>query len=140
MQPEPISSIVKAGRHVCVGRLACYLNYGRYAKRSRTDDPICLAAKLEYLAAEVLDLARNATQNSKINRMISWHIQLAILNNEDMGKLQLSGKTMAYRVVRRPRSLAKHFRLASNSSFSLLVHRLVSCKILSFLVRLHLWP
>ncbi|MFS7957055.1 putative transcription factor Hap3/NF-YB family [Helianthus anomalus] len=92
---KPVSRSVKAGLQFPVGRLGRYLKKGRYAQRVGTGAPVYLAAVLEYLAAEVLELAGNAARDNKKNRIIPRHVLLAVRNDEELGKL-LAGVTIAH--------------------------------------------
>ena len=53
-----------------------------------------VAAVLEYLAAEILELAGNASRDNKKSRIIPRHVQLAVRNDEELNKL-LSKVTVA---------------------------------------------
>ncbi|VDP31107.1 unnamed protein product [Schistosoma mattheei] len=56
----------RAGLQFPVGRVHRLLRKGNYAERVGAGAPVYLAAILEYLAAEVLDLAGNATRDNNI--------------------------------------------------------------------------
>ncbi|KAJ0780084.1 putative transcription factor Hap3/NF-YB family [Helianthus annuus] len=92
---KSVTRSVKAGLQFPVGRIGRYLKHGRYAKRVGTGAPVYLAAVLEYLAAEVLELAGNAARDNKKNRITPRHVLLAIRNDDELGKL-LAGVTIAH--------------------------------------------
>eukprot|EP01070_Trichotokara_eunicae_P008075 Trichotokara_eunicae@DN5632_c0_g1_i1.p1 len=76
----------KAGIQFPVGRIGRYLKAGRYSKRIGGGAPVYLAAVLEYLCAEVLELAGNAAQEYGKNRITPRHIQLAVRNDEELNQ------------------------------------------------------
>ena len=82
-----VSRSSKAGLQFPVGRIARFLKQGRYSERVGAGAPVYLAAVLEYLAAEVLELAGNAAKDNKKTRIVPRHIQLAIRNDEELNKL-----------------------------------------------------
>jgi histone H2A len=53
--------------------------------------PIYLAAVIEYLVAEIIELAGNAARDNKRTRIIPRHIYLAIANDEELNKLVFHG-------------------------------------------------
>merc|ERR1712018_239033 len=83
----------RAGLQFPVGRIHRLLRKGNYAERVGAGAPVYLAAVMEYLAAEVLELAGNAARDNKKTRIIPRHLQLAIRNDE-LNKL-LAGVTIA---------------------------------------------
>ena len=89
---KPRSS--RAGLQFPVGRIHRLLRKGHYAERVGAGAPVYLAAVLEYLSAEILELAGNAARDNKKTRIIPRHLQLAIRNDEELNKL-LSGVTIA---------------------------------------------
>ena len=88
------SRSAKAGLQFPVGRVHRHMKLGRYASRIGAGAPVYLAAVLEYMAAEVLELAGNAARDNKKSRIIPRHIQLAVRNDEELNKL-LGGVTIA---------------------------------------------
>ena len=60
----------RAGLQFPVGRIHRLLRKGNYAERVGAGAPVYLAAVMEYLAAEVLELAGNAARDNKKSRII----------------------------------------------------------------------
>ena len=77
----------KAGLQFPVGRIGRYLKQGKYATRVGGGAPVYLAAVLEYLCAEILELAGNAARDNKKSRIVPRHLQLAVRNDEELNKL-----------------------------------------------------
>ena len=76
----------KAGLTFPVGRVARILRKGRYAQRIGAGAPVFMAAVLEYVVAELLELAGNVARDAKKGRIIPRHIQLAIKNDDELNK------------------------------------------------------
>ncbi|XP_044408908.1 histone H2A.1-like [Triticum aestivum] len=92
---KAVTRSVKSGLQFPVGRIGRYLKKGRYAQRVGSGAPVYLAAVLEYLAAEVLELAGNAAKDNKKTRIIPRHLLLAVRNDQELGRL-LAGVTIAH--------------------------------------------
>ncbi|XP_006034521.1 histone H2A-beta, sperm-like [Alligator sinensis] len=84
----------KAGLQFPVGRVHRLLRRGHYAERIGAGAPVYLAAVLEYLSAEILELAGNAARENKRSRIGPRHIQLAVRNDEELNSL-FAGVTIA---------------------------------------------
>lgn len=91
---KAVSKSAKAGLQFPVGRIARFMKEGKYAERVGAGAPVYMAAVMEYLAAEVLELAGNAARDNKKTRIVPRHIQLAIRNDEELNKL-LNSVTIA---------------------------------------------
>ena len=88
------SRSAKAGLQFPVGRVGRFLKKGKYSTRVGAGAPVYLAAVLEYLCAEILELAGNAARDNKKTRIVPRHITLAVKNDEELNKL-LGGVTIA---------------------------------------------
>ncbi|TKS80992.1 Histone H2AX [Collichthys lucidus] len=95
--PKPKSTMSRssrAGITFPVGRIHRLLRKGHYAERVGNGAPVYLAAVLEYLSAEILELAGNACRDNKKQRIAPRHILLAVKNDEELNKL-LAGVTFS---------------------------------------------
>ncbi|NXP67472.1 H2AX protein, partial [Chloropsis cyanopogon] len=81
------SKSAKAGLQFPVGRVYRLLRRGKYADRIGSGAAIYLAAVMEYVTAEVLELAGNAAHDNKKTRIMPRHIQLAVRNDDELNKL-----------------------------------------------------
>ncbi|NXO04688.1 H2A2 protein, partial [Rhinopomastus cyanomelas] len=77
----------RAGLQFPVGRVYRILKSGNYCDRVGPGAAIYLAAVLEYLSAEILELAGNAARENSRCRITPRHIQLAVRNDDELNKL-----------------------------------------------------
>ena len=86
--PESRSASVttRSGLTFPVHRFAKQLKKGGYAKRLAIGGSIYLTAVIEYVTAEILELAGNSAKDQNKVRILPRHIQLAVRNDEELNK------------------------------------------------------
>ncbi|KAG2351685.1 histone-fold-containing protein [Suillus spraguei] len=84
---QSTSRSTRAGLQFPVSRIHRMLRRANVSKRIGSGAPVYLAAVLEYLSAEILELAGNAARDNKKRRINPRHLQLAIRNDEELSKL-----------------------------------------------------
>ncbi|XP_051937095.1 core histone macro-H2A.2 [Hippocampus zosterae] len=89
-----LSRSSRAGVIFPVGRMMRYLRTGTHKYRIGMGAPVYMAAVIEYLAAEILELAGNAARDNKKGRITPRHIKLAVANDEELNQL-LRGVTIS---------------------------------------------
>ena len=70
-----------------VGRIGRYLKQGNYSNRTSAVAAVYMAAVLEFVCAEVMEIAANAAKDNGKSRMTPRHIQLAVRNDEELNQL-----------------------------------------------------
>lgn len=84
---ERQSRTKRSGLKLPVGRIHRYLINGNFANRIGSGAPIYLAAVLEYLLADLIDLAADIALNNKKRRITSRFLNLAIRNDKELNQL-----------------------------------------------------
>ena len=79
----------KAGLIFPIGRVGSMLRRGQYARRVGASSAVYLAAVLEYLTAELLELTVKAAsqQKNKSKRLSPRTLTLAVRHDDDLGAL-----------------------------------------------------
>merc|ERR1712070_1268149 len=84
---KAVSRSARAGLQFPVGRVARHMKRGRYAQRVGAGAPVYLAAVLEYLTAEVLELSGNAAKSFKKTRITPRCVFLAVKEDAELDRL-----------------------------------------------------
>lgn len=82
-----ISSTKRAGLVLSVSRINRRIKAGRYARRTGFTAGVYMAAVLEYLVAEVLELAGNCARYFRKHRIFPRCIQLTLLHDKELFSL-----------------------------------------------------
>jgi len=98
--PQPTNPVVKgrmkkgsqskssrAGLVFPVGRIHRILKEKYHGFRIQAGAPVYLAAVLEYLCAEILELSGNAARDNKLHRIVPRHIYLAVRGDEELDRM-----------------------------------------------------
>lgn len=91
---KSISKSQRANVTFPVGRMRRFLKMGTHRLRIGIGSPVYMAAVIEYLTAEVLELAGNAARDNRKGRITPRHILLAVANDEEL-HLLLKNVTIA---------------------------------------------
>ena len=79
--------VAKKGSTFSLGRMASYCKNGKYAERIGAGTPIYLAAVLEYLVFEILELAAAEAQKDGKKRINPTHVMRAVRNDPELRRL-----------------------------------------------------
>ena len=86
----PKTNSSRAGLVFPVGRMTRYIKQGRYAQNVGIGAGIFMAAVLEYVTIEILELAGNAADEHGKKTIAPRHLQLAVRNDEELHKMMVN--------------------------------------------------
>ena len=78
---------MRAGLCMPVSRVHSMLHSSRLTKRISSGAPVFMAAVLEYMVAEVWELAGAAARQHKKARILPSHIMLAVQSDEELSAM-----------------------------------------------------
>ena len=103
-----------------VGRVHCYLKPYNYSECVGASASVYLAAVMEYLVTEILELVGNRAQDKRKLKINSWYLQFAIKSDKELSQL-LSDVIFPYPsvfIVSFCLNRAKRWNLKNSSLFS----------------------
>jgi histone H2A len=84
---KSVSGSTRAGTIFPTGRCRSYLKNGRYAERIGGSAGVFMAGVLEYITAELCELAGAVCLEHKKKQIMPKHINLGVKNDEELAKL-----------------------------------------------------
>ena len=87
MKSKPVTQSSRADTLFPVGRLNRLLKHGRYSERVSNSAGVFLAGMLEYLTAEIIELAGAMCHGQKKKTINPKHLNLGIRNDQELSQL-----------------------------------------------------
>ena len=84
-----VSGSARAGTLFPVGRLNRLLKAGRYSDRMSSSAGAFMAGVLEYLTAEIIELAGNICEQHKKKTIAPKHMNLGVRSDDELSKLMV---------------------------------------------------
>ncbi|XP_004837966.1 histone H2A-Bbd type 1-like [Heterocephalus glaber] len=84
---QAVSRSTRAELQFPVSRVERYLREGGYAQRLGSSTPVFLAGVLEYLTANILDLAGKEAEGNCKKRITPQHLETVMENNQQLRAL-----------------------------------------------------